>query len=402
MLFNRRAARCADEGGENLEKIGVTGAFGFLGSNFIAAMLDAGASASAGAGPEAGGSDYEITAFASRTLSNPLFDRSRVRVESLDVLDAEDLARKFEGLDAVAHFAGRVDFRPRAKRALWDADVLGTARVFDAALAAGVSRLLHVSSICALGSAPCGSLLDETASPYADPLWPGSFASPAQALAAVGASIEGDYGFLRRVRVAYFDAKLAGWELAKVYAREKGLPLVTIFPGTAVGPGDLHQAVAALVDNVWRGRLRLSFGGASAFVDARDLARGALLALQRGRSGEGYIIAGRDEDNLAYADFQDLIGELARSEGWPAKRGPRVLPRGLLLALSRAAQVAAPGSTFSEAFVLAGSQRNVCSSAKARAELGYSPSASLRTAILDCRRFGEAERAAARPYQATR
>jgi dihydroflavonol-4-reductase len=310
------------------------------------------------------------------------------------VLDGADMARKFVGLDAVAHFAGLVDYRPASRRAVWDSDVLGAKKVFDAALAAGVARVLYVSSICALGGPGLDSedMADENGSPYGDPRWPISFGSAEEALEAVEASLGGDYRFVKRIKVAYLDAKLAGWELAKVYARERGLDVVTIFPGTAVGAGDLHYAISKLVDNVWEGRLRLSFEGATSFVSARDLAKGAALALARGRAGEGYVIGGRDEHNLGYAQFQDLVAKLARSELWFARRGPAVFPFGLLMALAAASELAMPNGSLTRAFVLSGGLRNVCSSAKARAELGYVPAASLEPAILECRRFTEARR----------
>ncbi len=364
-----------------MKKIGVTGAFGFLGANFVAALLEEG---------------YEVTAFASRTRSNPLFDPAAVTVEELDLLEGEGLARKFEGLDAVANFAGRVDYRPALMRSVWDADVLGAKAVFDAALAAGVRRVLNVSSICALGAGPSGGLADEGCAPYGDPCWPISFASAEEALAAARASAAGDYGFLRGMRVAYLDAKLAGWELAKLYAREKGLDLVTIFPGTAVGAGDLHFAISKLVDNVWEGRLRLSFEGSTSFVAAKDLAKGAVLALKAGRAGEGYVLGGRDEHNLSYVEFQDMVAALARAELWFAQRRPAVLPLGLLLALASVAESFMPNGSLTRSFVLSGSLRNSCSSAKAFRELGYRPAASLEPAILECRRFMEAGRAYAK------
>jgi dihydroflavonol-4-reductase len=373
-----------------MKRIGVTGAFGFLGANFVSALLEGRRQLRFSRG------DVRIVAFASRTRSNPLFDPSDVSVESLDILDYEDMVRKFSGLDAVAHFAGRVDYRSASRRAVWDTDVLGTKNVFDAALAAGVSKVLYVSSICALGAATTGRPADESCSPYGDPSWPISFSSSAEALAAVDASLAGDYRFVRGMKVAYLDSKLAGWELAKQYAREKGLPVVTIFPGTAVGAGDLHFAISKLVNNVWEGRLRLSFEGATSFVAARDLASGAVLALTKGRIGEGYVLGGRDEHNLGYIQFQDLIAKLARSELWFARRKPPALPRGLLLAIASVAELALPNGSLSRAFVLSGSLRNVCTSAKARAELGYEPARSLEPAVLECRRFTEARRASAK------
>jgi len=363
-------------------RIGVTGAFGFLGANFVAALLE-----------RRGGLAFardEVVAFASRTRANPLFEPSDVKVDCLDVLDYEDMLRKFAGLDAVAHFAGRVDYRLSSRRDVWDTDVLGTKNVFDAALAAKVGKVLYVSSVCALGASADGKPASEDCSPYGDPLWPSSFASAEEALAAVDASLAGDYSFVKGMRVAYVDAKIAGWELARLYAREKALPVVTIFPGTAVGSGDLHYSISQLVNKVWEGKLRLSFEGATAFVDARDLARGALLALAKGRVGEGYIIGGRDEHNLGYPEFQDLIAALARSDGWFAKRRPPVLSKGVLLAIASVAERLLPNGSLSRAFVYSGSMRNPCSSAKAMRELGYEPGSSLEPAILECRRSYEA------------
>jgi dihydroflavonol-4-reductase len=196
--------------------------------------------------------------------------------------------------------------------------------------------------------------------------------------------------------VAYFDAKLAGWELAKLYARERGLPVVTIFPGTAVGAGDLHYAISKLVNDVWEGKLRLSFGGGTSFLDVCDLAWGAILALEKGKVGEGYIIGGRDEHNLGYVRFQNMVATLARLEGWLAQRSPPVLPMGLLLAIAFVAEHLAPDGSINEAFVLSGSRKNICSSTKAQREFGYEPHTSLDGAILECRRFSEAQKAESR------
>jgi Nucleoside-diphosphate-sugar epimerases len=366
-------------------RIGVTGAFGFLGANFIAALLEMRRELLYSR------SDLEIRAFASRTRSNPIFDPSEVEIVDLDVMDRDSMAGKFAGLDAVAHFAGIVDYRSSMRRAVWDTDALGAQNLFEAAIAAGVKRVLYVSSICALGhGSRSDRLAVESGSPYGDPHWPISFASADEALSAIEASRRGDYRFLSGMRVAYLDAKLAGWELAKRYARESGLEIVTIFPGTAVGPGDLHDSIAKLVRIVWEGKLRVTFPGETSFVDARDLARGAVLALERGRSGEGYVIGGRDEHCMGYSQFMDQIAALARSEGWwIAQRHPPICPRPLLLAIAGTAQMLFSNASLTPAFVLSGAIPNACSSAKAMAELGYEPAPSLDPAILACRRFSE-------------
>jgi dihydroflavonol-4-reductase len=370
-------------------RIGVTGAFGFLGANFVAGLLARESCASGGSAREARARRGSgIVAFASRTRSNPLFDPEKVEVENLDVLDYEGMARAFEGFDVVAHFAGKVDFREKAKRAVWDADAIGAKRVFDAALAAGVGRVLYLSSINVLGEPAPGALADEAGTPYGKPHCPTAFASPEAALEARERSLAGDYRFLDEVGVAYADAKLAAWELAKLYAKERGLPVVTVFPGTAVGAGDLHYAISALVDGVWDGKLGLCFDGATSFVRARDFAAGALLALERGATGESYVLSGRDEHNLSYSDFMELIGRIAREEGGRGIGRPLVLPRGLALAAAAAAERLAPKLGLMSALVRSGTFRNVCTSAKARAELGYEPGPDLAGAIAECRRFG--------------
>jgi nucleoside-diphosphate-sugar epimerase len=115
-----------------VKSIGVTGAFGFLGSNFIAAAIEARSDTRLQSALSKG--EYSrIVAFASKTDSNPLFDPSQVEVRSLDLLDYEGMVSSLDGLDAVAHFAGKVDYRRSQKRAVWDADVLGTRLLFDAA-----------------------------------------------------------------------------------------------------------------------------------------------------------------------------------------------------------------------------------------------------------------------------
>jgi len=362
-------------------KIGVTGAFGFLGANFVATLLDG------RDGRRIIDEDVEVVAFASRTRSNPLFDPSRTGVVNLDIMDEPGMARAFAGLDAVAHFAGRVDFRSARRRSIWNADVLGSRNVFEAVLAAGVPRLLYVSSVSALGSSSPGRLADEEGRPYGDPRWPISFASPEEVLAAVDSSLSGDYRFIGRMRVAYFDAKLAGWELAKSYARERGLPVVTIFPGTVVGSGDQGRSISSLVDNVWEGKLGISLPGSTSFVGARDFAWGAVLALAKGRLGEGYVVSGRDEHNMRYAEFMKIVASLGRDEGRPSRKGFFVPPRDFLLAAAWAAETILPDGSVTKALVLSGCADNRCSSAKARRELGYEPGPGLESAILECRRF---------------
>jgi len=386
-----------------MTNLGVTGAFGFLGANLLRALLEEGDSLGFPC------DDTRIVAFASRASSNPLLESpdvaeafsKRVRVEKIDLngclghlRDRAHIVERFKGLDAVVHLAGIIDYRSLMRKNVWDIDVLGTKAVFDAAAEAGVRKVVCASSVVALGSGQIKTgrqkrFCDEASAPYGDPSWPIAFNSWTETLSAVEASLRGDYSFLKRSRVTYIDAKLAVWELAKHYYRGQSSPIVTIFPGTVVGAGEMHRSISRLVDSVWEGGLRFSLGGQSSFVAARDFARGAALSLAKGRPGEGYILGGRDEHSMSYAAFQDKIAALGRAEGWPTCRKAMVLPPAILGPIAGTVEHIAPGIGLSSGFILSGSLSNPCSSAKAITELGYDPGTDLEPAILECRRFSE-------------
>lgn len=361
-------------------KICVTGAYGFLGANIVVEALRRG---------------YEVRAPYARNRSNPLFNAAEVEAVPLDMTDSASVAAAVRGCDAVIHMAGVVDFRRSRRSWVWDVNVLGTKKLFDACLAQGVSRLVDASSIAALGTVPGAGLADEkTANAYSADN-PVAFGSSAEALEAIRASEGGDYRFLKRSRLCYFDAKLAARELAKHYARDRSLPIVTVFPGTAVGPGDIHASISLLVDSVWEGRLGLTYPGGSCFMDAGDFARGTLAALERGRLGEGYILAGKDEDSMSYASFMRLIAQVAfeASGRRPRRGGPAVVPAPLALGASRIAELVAPGLGLSYGLALSACHRHAYTSAKARTELGYEPSTPLADSIRACRAFSESLRA---------
>ncbi len=357
-------------------KICVTGAYGFLGANVVAEALR---------------QAHELRAPYARNRANPLFDSADVEALPLDMTDFDSVLRATRACDAVVHMAGVVDFR-RSKRAwLWDVNVLGTKNLFEACLRNGVPRVVDASSIAALGTVPGAGLASElSADPYGKDN-PTMFKSPAEALAAVRASERGDYRFLARSKLTYFDAKLAAHELAKDYFLNRSLPVITIFPGTAVGAGDIHASISKLVDTVWEGRLGLTFPGGSCFMDAGDFARGALSALERGRLGEGYILAGKDEDSMSYADFMRLIARAAAEDTGLGKDrgGPLALPGPLALGAARVAEFIAPGLGLSYGLALSGCHRHAYTSAKARAELGYEPATDLIDSIRSCRAFSE-------------
>ena len=309
----------------------------------------------------------------------------------MNILDRDSVMTGLQGLDAVIHVAGSVNFLAGRRRLVWDVNVLGSAHIYDAVLRLGIPRLIDTSSISALGPSPDGSLIDEsTANPYQHEN-PIMFTNAKDALDAVASSLQGDHSFLRSSRLTYFDAKLAATELSRTMANDEGLPVVRVFPGTAVGPGDIHYAISQLVDTVWEGKLRMTYPGSTAFMDSRDFARGVVQALHLGKIGEEYILAGRPEDNLSYSDFMIKIAAVARECGstTASSKAPLIPPPFLAYTASRVLEQLAPRAGLSYGMSLSACLNHRFTSGKAIRELGYSPNTSLQESIKACRDFSQ-------------
>lgn len=358
-------------------KIGITGAFGFLGSNIASEAMKNG---------------HDVVAFASRRRDHPFLPAGSVELRDLRLGQEPVPAEALAGLDAIVHAAGATSFRAADARSVWDVNVLGSRALYEAALAAGVSRFVDLSSVNAIGSTG-GRLVDERSGMRYDDSYPCSFAGAEEALAAVVSSADGDYRFLRRSEVPYIDSKVAAFELSRRYARERGLPLVTVYPGTAVGAGDPGGGIGRFIDMVWEGRLGIAPSGSTSYMDAGDFARGALAALESGTIGEGYILAG---ETMGYAAFMELIWDVAGSSGSDGRaRRTRaaVVPAALGALGAGIAERALPGLGLYRALAVSGAVRQAYDSGKAMRELGYKPERSIAESIRECRRFSEALRA---------
>ncbi len=215
-----------------------------------------------------------------------------------DLSDEDALRTSMKGADAVIHCAAVYEIGVPASRreALVDANVRGTERVLGAALAAGVRRAVYVSTVAVFG---------DTRGDVADEQW------------------------LRPQGLGYTSV----YEQTKVQAHERalelgarGLPLVTVQPGTVYGPGDTSE-IGGLFDRLLAGKLPLmpfpDLGVTPVHRD--DVAAGIVLALDKGTSGSSYVLAGEPTRMGA------LVAELARVAGRKPPRGsvPTVLLRGL-------------------------------------------------------------------------
>jgi len=355
-------------------RIGITGSAGFLGANLVKTLH------------RKRSARDELLCFYSRRRHNPLTADLDLNYEHLDITSRQEVLEKTRGLDLLFHLAGAVDYLRKNARRTWDVNVLGTKNIFDGALQNRIGKLVYASSINVLGSLGRESAPGSETNPmYAAADNPICFTDRAGTLAAVEASIRGDYGFLRRSRVAYFDSKLAGYELALKYHLELGLPVTLILPGTAVGPGDVGVSITRLVMQTFEGKLKLTLPGGTSFVCADDAAEGIRLAAIRGQPGQAYIITGRLEDNLSYRDFMKLVAEVART-----RYGRRVSDRFLTVPLPLCRPLAAifrllpVEGSLSEALILSGAVTHRFDGGKAADRLGYRPQTSLESAIGSC------------------
>jgi nucleoside-diphosphate-sugar epimerase len=182
---------------------------------------------------------------------------------SLD--DPEQLAAAFHGADAAIHGAGdyRIGIPERDHAAMWDANVGTTERVLDAAIAAGVPRILYLSTVGVMGNTH-GRLVDETY--RRDPT-------------------DGFLGW-------YDETKYRAHEVAEARIAT-GAPITIAMPSQVYGPND-HSITSRQLELAHAGRLRyVALGNAgAAWVHVHDLADGIVAALDRGRIGEAYILAG--------------------------------------------------------------------------------------------------------------
>lgn len=254
--------------------------------------------------------------------------RAGVTTVAGDLSDAGALRRGMEGVDAVVHGAAiyEVGIAPLRRPAMYEANVLGTQRVVEAALAAGVRRVVYVST-CAIFGNTRGAVVDET---YAR---------------------SGPYTSY------YEETKVRAHEIALGLA-ERGLSVSIAQPGGVYGPGD-SSGMGGLMHSFVQGRLPLiPFADTGLnFVHVDDVARGIVLVLDRGQPGRSYVLGGEN------ARVADAFAALARitGRGVPRLRLPYALLQlgGLVRPGLREVVTSSKGVTF------------WASDARAKSELGY-------------------------------
>jgi dihydroflavonol-4-reductase len=306
------------------KRVCVTGGTGFLGAHLVEQLLRFAAHVRVlGLAPKSPGL------------------RARLRdVECVhaDVRDPIAVANAVRNCDVVFHTAGAVAFWGPALRQMHSIHADGVSRVLEAL--PPNARLVHTSSVVAVGASRDGAILDEE-SPFE----------------------------LEHLKVDYVHAKRTAEQLA-LTAASQGKDVVVVNPGYLVGPGDDEGSVIGrFCLRFWKGRVPLIPPGGFDLVDVRDVALGHLLAAEHGQRGRRYILGG---ENGSMWEFARCLAEV---RGQVSRRLP--MPGWFFTLLARGAEIRAhlrhrdPYPSMQQARV--SRYHWYYSSARARTELGYDP-----------------------------
>jgi dihydroflavonol-4-reductase len=306
-------------------RVFVTGAAGFIGGATAHLLHERG--------------DEVVAVVRSPSNATELLDLG-VEVVGGDLGSETAIRSAMAGCDAVIHLAGsyRVGIPASERPAMYEANVAVTERVLDVAIAFGIPRIVEVSTVNVFGDTR-GRIVDE------------SFRrDPAD-------------GFL-----SYYDETKYRAHMAARSRIAAGAQIVIAMPGTTYGRAD-HTPIGAQFKAVYDGVARYiaqgDLGVSPTYVD--DVAAGIVAAMDRGRIGDAYVLAG---ENML---LRDALGVVAHAAG---RRPPRItIPNGL----TRFAARIAPGggrllglpTNLAEVVRASGGVTYWASSAKAQAALGY-------------------------------
>ena len=301
----------------------VTGATGFVGAAVARAL---------------GAAGWQVRVLVRGGSDRGNLQQLAVEVAEGDLADVVSLERALEGCAGLFHAAADYRLGARDPKPLYRTNVDGTRNILNAARAAGVARIVYTSSVATMGIPRDGT--------------PGDENTPVTLSNMIGHYKRSKYLAEQVVR----DAAVMG------------MSVVIVNPSTPVGPGDIKPTpTGQLVLDAASGRMPAYVDTGLNIVHVDDVAAGHLLAFERGRVGERYILGGED------MTLQAILAQIA---GLVGRKPPRIrLPYAAVLPIAYLAEGFAKVSGRSGRVTLEGvrmsRKRMFFSSAKAVSELGY-------------------------------
>lgn len=269
----------------------VTGATGLLGSNLVAALLAA---------------DYTVKGLVrSREKAHRVFPNGEIEFVTGDMSDVNGFAPALKDCDVLFHTAAyfREYYQPGDHQSVLEKiNVQGTVDLLLAAEKNSLRKAIHISSAGVIGMKPDGSAGDESTLPDE-----------------------------HSTANLYFSSKVAAELAIGRFLKERTLPVVMMLPGWMWGPGDWAPTGSGqLVLDFQARKLPGVIDGGASVVDVRDVARACVAAVERGHSGERYILGG------PFFDFAEILAILEKVTGVPAPR--RRIPYPIMLAAAAVSQ----------------------------------------------------------------
>ena len=242
----------------------VTGGTGFIGANLIRLLLKKG---------------YEV-----RALVRPQSSLENLKPLDIEIIKGDlndiNLSEKIRGCNVLFHVAAHYSLYQADKEQLYNSNVLGTRSILQAAKQANIERIIYTSSVAAIGVGNPGEIVNET------------HQSPVNEL--VGHYKKSKYWAEQEAKKAII----------------KGQDIVIVNPSTPIGPLDIKPTpTGEIILRFLRRQMPAYVDTGLNIIDVRDVAQGHLLALEKGKTGERYILGNK---NLS---LKALLEELSQLTG---------------------------------------------------------------------------------------
>ena len=247
----------------------VTGATGFIGGNLARRLWEQG---------------HQVKALVRPGANTLTIDDTGIEPVAGDILDRESVAQAAEGCQAVFHCAAAYTFWTRDPNSVYRTNVEGTEVVLEEAHRAGASKIVYTSTVSTVGMPQSGLGTEDVQ------LAPGHLIGH------------------------YMKSKYQAEQVALAKANE-GLPVVIVNPTAPIGPWDVKPTpTGRMILDFLRGRVPAYLDTGMNLVDVADVADGHILALEKGRIGERYLLGNRN------MTLKEIFGALHQLTGIPAPR----------------------------------------------------------------------------------
>lgn len=260
-------------------KVLVTGANGFLGSHLVRALIE---------------QNYEVSAMVRSNSDKSSLDNLNCKIVVGDILDPISLRACMCGMNGVFHVAGAMSSSPKDRKLLFKVNVEGVQNVIDACIEKNIKRIVHVSSVVAVGTN-----IKEKLPPLN----------------------ENSKNSTKNLGYANYDSKRLGEELVLTAAKNNLIEAVVVNPGLIYGAGDAKKLIRKGNILAAKGKLPVFTLGGVNIVAVEDVVKAMIEAYKVGHNGERYLLTG---DNITVKKLLTTISLLAG-----ARPPQKELPTGL-------------------------------------------------------------------------